>query len=83
MSATENTKCETTNIYGFYSWTDTLKGVYYGPGSVKTALPILLGTTGAKRALVITGRTLHTKVRIFSNILQVFDHWPHDDRPML
>lgn len=24
---------------GFYGWTDTLKGIQYGPGSLSTALP--------------------------------------------
>lgn len=50
------------SLSGFYGWTDTLKGVYYGPGSVKTALPALLETLGVKKALIVTGRSLHEKV---------------------
>jgi alcohol dehydrogenase class IV len=49
-------------LHGSYAWTDTLKGVYYGPGSVATALPKLLHTLGVKKALVVTGRSLYTKV---------------------
>lgn len=48
-------------VEGFYSWTDTLKGVYYGPGCVKTALPKLLQVLGVKKALIVTGRSLHEK----------------------
>ena len=51
-----------TSLSGYYAFTDTLKGVYYGPGSVKTALPKLLDTIGGKKALVVTGRSLYTKV---------------------
>jgi alcohol dehydrogenase class IV len=46
----------------YYAWTDTLKGIYYGPGSLKSALPQLLGTLKASRALVVTGKTLYEKV---------------------
>jgi hypothetical protein len=64
MSAMDNTKLDTEykSLHGFYAWTDTLKGVFYGPGSVKTALPKLLGTLGAKKALIVTGKSLYTKV---------------------
>ncbi|KNZ72832.1 NAD-dependent methanol dehydrogenase [Termitomyces sp. J132] len=51
------------SLSGFYSWTDTLEGVYYGPGSTKTALPKLLHTLGIKKALVVTGKSLHDKAR--------------------
>ena len=47
---------------GFYSWTDTLKGVYYGPGSLSTALPKLLQILGAKKAFIVTGKSLFHKV---------------------
>lgn len=53
---------QSTTLHGYYSWTDTLKGVYYGPGSVNTALPKLLQTLGAKKALVVTGKSLYNKV---------------------
>jgi alcohol dehydrogenase class IV len=51
-----------TSLHGSYAWTDTLKGVYYGPGSVATALPKLLHTLAVKKALVVTGRSLYSKV---------------------
>lgn len=62
MSGLDNTQYESTNLQGQYAWTDTLKGVHYGPGSVNTALPKLLKTLGASKALVVTGRSLHDKV---------------------
>ncbi|KAF8633424.1 hypothetical protein AX17_004595 [Amanita inopinata Kibby_2008] len=52
----------------FYGWTDTLKAVYYGPGSVKSALPKLLSTLKATRALVVTGRSLHEKTDVVQRI---------------
>lgn len=64
------------SLSGFYGWTDTLKGVYYGPGSVKTALPALLETLGVKKALIVTGRSLHEKtdvVRRVESILKGLD----------
>jgi hypothetical protein len=51
-----------TELSGYYAWTHTLQGVYYGPGSVLTALPKLLDTLGASKALVVTGNSLYTKV---------------------
>ena len=53
-----------SGLTGSYGYTDTLKGVHFGPGSTKTALPKLLNTIGAKKALVVTGRSLFTKVGI-------------------
>ena len=53
-----------TELSGYYSWTQTLQGVYYGPGSLSTALPKLLDTLGASKALVVTGNSLYTKVRL-------------------
>jgi hypothetical protein len=47
---------------GFSAYNDTLKGIYYGPKCVETALPKLLDALGAKRALVVTGKTLRNKV---------------------
>lgn len=52
----------------YYAWTDTLKYVYYGPGSVKSALPKLLNALKASRALVVTGKTLHDKVTFREHI---------------
>jgi len=55
-------------LTGFYSYTDTLKGVYYGPGSLKTALPKLLSILGAKKALVVTGKSLHEKTDVVRKV---------------
>jgi hypothetical protein len=52
-----------TELNGFYSWTPTLQGVYYGHGCIATALPKLLNTLGASKALIVTGNSLYTKVR--------------------
>ncbi|KAI0371119.1 iron-containing alcohol dehydrogenase [Pilatotrama ljubarskyi] len=68
MSSLNSTKYDTTNLHGSYSWTDTLKGVYYGPGSVKTALPKLLNILGAKKAFVVTGRSLHDKTDVVKKV---------------
>lgn len=63
MSGLDTTQYESSATQGFYAYTETLKGVYYGPGSIKTAIPQLLETLGAKKALIVTGRSLHEKVR--------------------
>lgn len=63
MSALDRTQYGSSALEGYYGWTDTLKGVYYGPGSVSTALPKLLQTLQVKKALVVTGRSLYEKVR--------------------
>jgi len=60
MSGSEETS--STELYGYYAWTRTLDGVHYGPGSVSTALPKFLDTLGASKALVVTGKSLYTKV---------------------
>ena len=52
-----------TELHGYYACTHTLEGVHYGPGSVSTALPKLLDTLGATKALIVTGKSLYTKVR--------------------
>jgi hypothetical protein len=62
-----------TELNGFYAWTDTLQGVYYGPGRVATALPTLLNTLGASKALIVTGNSLYTKVRLIFPI-PAFSH---------
>ncbi|KJA29050.1 hypothetical protein HYPSUDRAFT_33570 [Hypholoma sublateritium FD-334 SS-4] len=78
MSSLDTTTFATSPLEGYYSWTDTLKGVYYGPGSTKTALPSLLKTLGAKKALIVTGRSLHEKtdvVRTVEAILKEHNAW--------
>lgn len=66
MSAMNTDKYESSDVQGFYSWNESLKAVYYGPGSLKTALPKLLKTIGGKKALVVTGKSLHTKVSLIN-----------------
>lgn len=56
---------ESDSLHGYYGWTDTLEGVYYGPGSLKTALPKLLNILKVKTALVVTGKSLYHKVSVF------------------
>ena len=63
MSALPTTTHSPTDFEGFYGWTDTLKGVQYGPGCLATALPKFLGILGVKKALIVTGRSLYEKVR--------------------
>jgi len=53
---------------GSYAHTNTLEGVYYGPKCVETALPKLLDTLGAKRALIVTGKSLRNKTGIVEKI---------------
>lgn len=53
---------------GSYAYVDTLKGVYYGPKCVETALPELLDILGAKRALIVTGRSLRNKTGVVAKI---------------
>ena len=52
------------DLVGSYAYTDTLKGIYYGPSCTKTALPKLLDRIGGQKALVVTGRTLYNKVLV-------------------
>ncbi|PIL35440.1 hypothetical protein GSI_02167 [Ganoderma sinense ZZ0214-1] len=59
------------NLSGFYAYTETLKGVHYGPGSVKTALPKLLASVGGNRAFIITGKTLYTATNVVKTVENV------------
>lgn len=68
MSAMDTTQHASTDLQGFYGHPDILKGIYYGPGSTKTAIPKLLASTGGKRALVVTGKSLHTKVSLWRTL---------------
>ncbi|KXN85376.1 NAD-dependent methanol dehydrogenase [Leucoagaricus sp. SymC.cos] len=58
MSIIDRDTYPSTVYEGYYSWHLNLKGLYYGPGSVKTALPALLETLGIKRALVLTSKSV-------------------------
>ncbi|KAH9994923.1 alcohol dehydrogenase IV [Russula compacta] len=57
-----------TELSGYYGWTHTLLGVYYGPGSVSTALPKLLDAIGASKALVVTGTSLYSKTDVVKTV---------------
>lgn len=63
MSDLDSNQYPSTAISGQYAYTDTLAGIYYGPGSVTTALPALIATLNVHKALIVTGRSLHDKVR--------------------
>lgn len=71
MSSLDNAKYDSCSLQGSYRWNDTLKGIYYGPGSVNTALPKLLDVLGTTRALIVTGKSLHDKV----NTIHVNGRW--------
>ncbi|KAI9572168.1 alcohol dehydrogenase IV [Boletus coccyginus] len=60
-----------TNLHGFYAYHDTLKGVYYGPGCVHTALPKLLSVLGGSRAFVVTGKSLREKTNVVTNVERI------------
>lgn len=83
MSETMST-IDSASSQGYYSWTTTLKGVYYGPGSVSTALPKLLNAIGVNKALVVTGKSLHDKVNFSIAMLAVnLTHRIEKHRPRL
>ena len=65
--------------HGFYGWTDTLIGVYYGPGSVSTALPKLMSTLEVKKALIVTGKSLYTKVLLVYLLCMIIYDSPQTD----
>jgi len=71
MSGLDHTNYDSSSLQGNYAWTDTLKGVYYGPGSLATALPKLLKTLGASKALVVTGKSLHDKTDVVKKVENV------------
>ncbi|KAK0461176.1 uncharacterized protein EV420DRAFT_1619642 [Desarmillaria tabescens] len=57
-----------SSLQGFYGYTDTLSGVFYGPGSVSTALPALLSTLGVRKALIVTTKSLVNKTDVVKKI---------------
>jgi len=59
---------QSTSTQGYYSYTDTLKGIYYGPGCVASALPKLLETLGAKKALIVTGKSVSQKTDVVKKV---------------
>lgn len=62
MSALSNDKHGSSTLEGNYSYTNTLKGVYYGAGSLATALPKLRAKIGGTKALIVTGKSLYNNV---------------------
>lgn len=48
---------------GSYAYSDTLKNVFYGPGCLEESLAKLFKTLGVHKAVVVTGKSLRTKVR--------------------
>ncbi|KAH7874730.1 alcohol dehydrogenase IV [Lentinula edodes] len=65
-----------TELQGFYGWTDTLRGIQYGPGSVSTALPKFFKLLGVSKALVLTGKSLYEKTDVVKKVegcLQAID----------
>ncbi|KAI0293943.1 alcohol dehydrogenase IV [Russula brevipes] len=63
-----STQIPSTEVSGYYAWTNTLEGVHYGPGSVVTALPKLLDSLGGSKALVVTGNSLYTKTDVVKKV---------------
>lgn len=68
MSAIDTTSYGSSDLQGSYSYTETLKAVYYGPGSVVTALATLLEELQLKKALIVTGKSLFEDVRTLSTV---------------
>lgn len=66
MSTLDTAVYESTNLQGTYAWTDTLKGIQYGPGCLEVALPRFLDILGAKKALIVTSRSQAEKVMCLS-----------------
>ncbi|KAK7005865.1 alcohol dehydrogenase IV [Favolaschia claudopus] len=60
-----------SNLSGFYASTDSLKGIYYGPGCISTALPKLIQTLGVKKGLIVTGRSLAMKTDVLNKVAEV------------
>ena len=48
MSPTPSPESTDSQLFGTYGYSDTLERVYYGPGSIKTALPKLLLDLGVR-----------------------------------
>ncbi|TCD71619.1 hypothetical protein EIP91_007366 [Steccherinum ochraceum] len=53
------------------AYNDPLKGVYYGPGCVSDALPKLLDRLGAKKALIVTGKSLSQKTDVIKKVEEI------------
>jgi len=69
--ALTNPNMADSNLHGSYTYSDTLKGIYYGPACVHTALPRLLSVLGGSKAFVITGKSLREKTNVVTNVEQI------------
>ncbi|KAI0318236.1 alcohol dehydrogenase IV [Amylostereum chailletii] len=68
MSAQPTRTNASKQLHGYYAWTDTLKGIYYGPGSLSTALPKLRTEIGGNKALIVTGKSLYHKTDVVKKV---------------
>ncbi|KAF5370688.1 hypothetical protein D9758_002000 [Tetrapyrgos nigripes] len=68
MSGPDTTPHPSFALQGFYGWVEPLKGIYYGPGSTASALPKHVEVLGVKKALVVTGKTLHDKTDVVKKV---------------
>lgn len=68
MSTLDISSYTSSNLQGYYSWTDSLKGIQYGPGCLEQALPKFLDMLGAKKALIVTGRSLYEKTDVVKQV---------------
>ncbi|KIM69257.1 hypothetical protein SCLCIDRAFT_104102 [Scleroderma citrinum Foug A] len=57
--------------HGSYAYQDTLKGIYFGPGCLESALPQLLRTLGGTKALIVTGKSLREKTNVVTNVERI------------
>ncbi|KAI0689967.1 alcohol dehydrogenase IV [Cytidiella melzeri] len=67
MSAMDTTSYGSSELEGSYAYTE-LSTVYYGPGCVEKALPTLLQKFSAKKALIVTGKSLFEKTDVIKQI---------------
>ncbi|THV02331.1 alcohol dehydrogenase IV [Dendrothele bispora CBS 962.96] len=68
MSGPDTTPHPSFALQGFYGWVEPLKGIHYGPGSISTALPYFIENLGVKKALVVTGKSLHDKTDVVKKV---------------
>ncbi|KAI0029982.1 alcohol dehydrogenase IV [Vararia minispora EC-137] len=73
MSVLSAEEHPSTQLRGFYGWTDSLKGVYYGPGSLTTALPKLRAMIGGTKALIVTGKSLYHKTDVVKKVEEALE----------
>ncbi|KAK1225049.1 hypothetical protein PQX77_012011 [Marasmius sp. AFHP31] len=59
---------ENPDLHGSYAWSNALRGLYYGPGCMESALPKVIKDTGASRALIVTGKSLKDKTDVVGRV---------------